>query len=431
MTRLRRESSRSRARSAEIRAIWVRAKRRSSRSRSVWGSTSSRAAAQEEATSIGTAVLAGPKSGTRAPRRPRHQRADRGALGRPRVLTRTAPSWVFWPASRRSRLAAQRQISASSCPSGFDRPSFLEAGPAPPLAGQQQGGEASVDLVVVSLVQAGGDPTPEDPPLDPALEVLGVGEPLVEGRPEALDPDRVHREADPGAEAVAGQVQPALLVTGGPRSIARRLAERLPEGPQCRGRPVVSGRIEEVLQMLDQPGRAPIGLGIGIGEGVADGLGGGVDEGVFEDVLIGHPTGRFRRRPAAPGGVAELDLELPSAVVAPGLAPEFQGADLRHPRRQGHGDAIALRLAADPHRGRQRGHPEDRVRGPVGTRSPGLSWGRTELLAIGKSTGRSTINSKARSSIRNSSPSWASRGTVQSQGGGDSVLPCSASPSPT
>ena len=74
------------------------------------------------------------------------------------------------------------------------------AGPAssaapPPLAGRRNGTSRRWISSWCGPVQAGGDPPPEDPPLGPALHVLGVLDPLVEDRPEGLDPDLVEREA--------------------------------------------------------------------------------------------------------------------------------------------------------------------------------------------------------------------------------------------
>ena len=54
--------------------------------------------------------------------------------------------------------------------------------------------------------------------------------------------------------------------------------------------------------------------------------------------------------------------------------------------------------------------------GSAFTRAPGLSSGRTELLASGKTTGWPIKRSKSWPVIVISSPSWASRGTTQSQG---------------
>ena len=113
-----------------------------------------------------------------------------------------------------------------------------------------------MDLVVVRPVQAGGDPPPEDPPLGPALDVLGVLDPLMEHRPEGLDPDLVEREAAARPEAVAGEVAPARLVPGALGPVVGQVAERLPEGAQGRRRPVVARDVEDLFQPLDQPGRA-------------------------------------------------------------------------------------------------------------------------------------------------------------------------------
>ena len=111
-------------------------------------------------------------------------------------LIRTEPSGslISWPEAL--EVAAHRHISANSWASGLGR---LTSWPgSSPFGGRQEGGEPSMDLVVVGTSRPGRDPPPEDPPVGPALHILGVLDPLVEDRPERFDPDFVERIAAPG-----------------------------------------------------------------------------------------------------------------------------------------------------------------------------------------------------------------------------------------
>ena len=88
---------------------------------------------------------------------------------------------------------------------------------------------------------------------------------------------------------------------------------------------------------------------------------GRVELGLLDD----HPVGLLARdRPARrglAGRAAELDLQPPAAVVGSRLAPELDRADLGHPRRQAHGHALGLRLAAHPHQALERRQLANRV----------------------------------------------------------------------
>ena len=79
-------------------------------------------------------------------------------------------------------------------------------------------------------------------------------DPLVKDRPEGLDPDLVEREAPAGPEAEAGEVEPARLVLRALQPLVGQVAERFPQGAQGRGRPLVAGDVEQLLEPLDQPG---------------------------------------------------------------------------------------------------------------------------------------------------------------------------------
>ena len=124
------------------------------------------------------------------------------------------------------------------------------------LGGEQERREPAIDLLVVGPRQARGHPPPEDPPLGPALHVLGVPDALMEDRPERLDPDLVEREAASRPEEEPGEVEPARLVLGALEPLVGQVAERLPERPQGRGRPLVARRVEDLLEPLDQSRRA-------------------------------------------------------------------------------------------------------------------------------------------------------------------------------
>ena len=275
-----------------------------------------------------------------------------------------------------------------------------------------------MDLVVVRRRQAGRHPPPEDPPLGPALDVLGVPDPLVEDRPEGLDPDLVEREAPARPEAEAGEVEPARLVPRALEPLLGQVAERLPERPQGRGRPLVARDVEHLFEPLDQPRRArsPAGRrGRRSNAARIAAIAASSSDCSMTTRSASSPATVARGRGLA-GRPAELDLEPPAAVVGPRLAPELDRADLGHPRRQADrararpspcgrpasgSEAAAARGSS---RGRRpRGRPAGRRAGPscwpAGRRPAGPSGGR--------SRGRS---------IAISSPSWASRGTTQSQG---------------
>ena len=273
-----------------------------------------------------------------------------------------------------------------------------------------------MDLLVVGPRQAGRHAPPEDPPFGPALEVLGVADARMEDRPEGLDPRLVEREARPRAQAEARQVEPARLVPGGLEPPLGRVAQRLPERPEGRRGPLVPGGVECLFQPLDQPGGAQLLGQVPRGEGRPDRLDGRVELRLLDDDAVGVRPRDGRRRERRPSRPSELDLEPPAAVVGPRLAPELDRPDLGHPRRQADGHALGLRLAADAHQALQaggaRGSSRGRTRaGRRAGRRAGPSCSPAGRRPAAPSRGRSRAG---RSSI--SSPSWASRGTTQSQG---------------
>ena len=85
-----------------------------------------------------------------ARRAARERRAGRGTrgresagFGRARSLTSASPSESLSSGASRSRLAAHRHISASSCGSGLGRPAFFAAPPPWPAAGTGRAGDRS------------------------------------------------------------------------------------------------------------------------------------------------------------------------------------------------------------------------------------------------------------------------------------------------
>ena len=212
--------------------------------------------------------------------------------------------------------------------------------------------------------QAGGHPPPEDPPLGPALHVFLCLHALVEDRPEGLEADLVERKPRPGPEREAGEVEPARLVLRALDPLVGQVAERLPERPQGRGGPLVARDVEQFLEPLDQPRRAALS------ELAAEAAASNaariaaiaasssdcsmITRSVSSPVTVAAPAG-------CAGRAAKLDLQPPAAVVGARLAPELDGADLGHPRRQAHGHALGLRLAADPHQALERRQLADRV----------------------------------------------------------------------
>ena len=134
-----------------------------------------------------------------------------------------------------------------------------------PLGREQERGEPAMNLLVMGPDEAGGDPPPEHPPIGPALQVPAVLDPLVEHRPEGLDPVLVERESGPGSEAEPGQVEPARFVPRPFQAELERIADRLPEGPKGRRGPGLPRSIEESLpavlsSRLGPPSSALAGL---------------------------------------------------------------------------------------------------------------------------------------------------------------------------
>ncbi len=189
--------------------------------------------------------------------------------------------------------------------------------------------------------------------------------PLVEDRPEGLDPDLVHA----GSPARAGGTKPARLnQRDSCCGLLSRWSARSRSGSQnarrADGGHWSRGHVEDLLQPLDQPGGARL-----LGRRRTTGL----------ERRRGSPRSRRRARTArgrrgrprcpvtGPAGAgcagrpAELDLEPPAAVVGPRLAPELDRADLGDPRRQADRHPLGLRLAADAHQALERRQLADRV----------------------------------------------------------------------
>ena len=74
-------------------------------------------------------------------------------------------------------------------------------------------------------------------------------------------PELVEREAASRPEEEAGQVEPARLVPRALEPLIGQVAERLPEGAQGRGRPLVARHVEDFFEPLDQPRRARVVAG--------------------------------------------------------------------------------------------------------------------------------------------------------------------------
>ena len=71
-----------------------------------------------------------------------------------------------------------------------------------------------------------------------------------------------------------------------------------------------------------------------------------INFGLFDDDPVRFVIDDLAGGRGLPGRSAKLDLQPPAAVVGARLAPELDGADFGHPRRQAHRvrSALALRL---------------------------------------------------------------------------------------
>ena len=222
----------------------------------------------------------------------------------------------------------------------------------------------------------------------------------------------------PGPEAVAGQVEPARLVPGRLEPLLGQVAERLPEGAQGRRRPLVAGDVQHLFQPLDQPRRArapraapPAPNAVRIAAMAAS------SSDCSMTTAVGLLAGDRRRgRPGGPAGPAELDLEPPAAVVGPATGTRARPCRPPSPAPPAGPGRARPSPCGRPASGSASGGSSRIESGSAATRSPGRSSARTELLASGKATGWPISRSKSRRSIAISSPSWASRGTTQSQG---------------
>ena len=408
-TRARRSSSMSRARSFATRASCERAKTASAVSRpgGYWRVSSD--SSQRSAASLRTAVLAEAVEGharaeaadapERGGRRDRclvldEDRAERLLdLGREPFEAGGASPHLGQLV--RLGLRAVRLSSPGSCP-------WAGAGRGRAGGGSRRGGAG----------QAGGDATPEDPPLGPALHVLRVAHPLVEDRPEGLDPDLVHREAAARPEHEAGEVEPSGFVLRALEPVVGQVAERVPERPQGRGRPLgrAARRWTSSSRLITRAG------------------------GVRSAARTCRPGTRRgsprppRRSPIVRGRRRSVSWPVigPAAVAWPaGPRSWIWSRHRRSSVRDWHqsstvptsvtraarltGTRSAFALRPDAHQALEWRQLADRV-GIGATSSPGWSSGRTELLASGNATGWPISRSKSCPAIAISSPSWASRG---------------------
>ena len=107
-----------------------------------------------------------------------------------------------------------------------------------------------------------------------------------------------------GPEAEAGQVEPARLVPRALEPLLGQVAERLPEGPEGRGGPLVARDVEDLLEPLDQPRRAGSSAGAEAGaERGADRRDRRVELGLLDDDPVGllARDRASRRRAGRPG----------------------------------------------------------------------------------------------------------------------------------
>ncbi len=384
MTRARRSSSRSRARSPDTRASCESANTASVVSRPGVYPRSRRAVVQRSALSRATTVLAGPNKGTRAPTRPRLQRTCPAGFGRREVLDKRV--------SQRLLHRCGQSFERGRAPPDLGQLVCLGLGPAAllgrtALGWEEQWGEPAMDLLVMGLVQPRRDAPPEDPPLGPALRILDVLDPLVERRPEGLDPRLVEREPDTGPEDVAGHVEPPRLVLRRFIPPIGQVPKRLPAAlaaPRAAtsrgGRPGILPVASRAAPDLARRGRLPRKTPALIAAMPASSSDCSMTtEAASASRIAGTGRARSMNRGAesgaASGGRRSASGTRPRSSRPPSPSPRAGPAHARPSPSGQRGCAV-------------RSGGRSRIdSGPAATRSPGRSSGRTEELASGNVTG--------------------------------------------
>ena len=121
-----------------------------------------------------------------------------------------------------------------------------------PCAGQEQHGEAIVDLILLRVAEAAGDAAPQDPPRQPRRLGLAEGQSLVEHAPHLASAPGVERRADAGPQAEAGQPEPALLVIGRALAGIGDVGEGVEQGAGRVHRPLVAPGLEQLLELAGE-----------------------------------------------------------------------------------------------------------------------------------------------------------------------------------
>ena len=273
-------------------------------------------------------------------------------------------------------------------------------GRARPLDGQEKRGQPAIDLVVVRARQARRHPAPEDPPLGPALHVLGVLDSLMKDRPEGLILSSSSGKPRPGRRKKPARLNQRDSCRGlfsrlsASSSSGSQQARKADGGHWSRGTSSTSssrftsrdGPVSSPAPSERRRRRAAV-------ERQPDRRHRRFELGLFDHDPVGLIAGHRSAGGELAGRPAELDLEPPAATVGARLAPQLDRADLGHARRQADRHALGLRLAAHAHqalqaeeaRGSSRGRP---ARGPPACRRAGPSCWRAGRPRAGPSRGR-------------------------------------------
>ena len=198
----------------------------------------------------------------------------------------------------------------------------------------------------------------------------------------------------PGRRHEPGQVEPARLVPGALEPLLGQVAQRLPERPEGRRGPLVAGHVEDLLEPLDQPGRAEL-LGRGDRpERHADRLDGRVELGLLDHDAVGLAARdrgprapACRRGPGAGSGAASGGRRSATGTRARPCRPRSPappgGPARARPSPCGRpASGLAAAAARGSSRGRRGpGRPAGRRGGPscspAGRRPAGPSAGRS------------------------------------------------------
>ena len=199
-----------------------------------------------------------------------------------------------------------------------------------PASGSRNGSRRCTISDLLIAVEAAGEASPEDPPVDFVLHLIGEVRAAGVDAAHLLDAEFVADVAEAGAQTEAAEIQPADFVSGAAFALFDLFEEDVGQAAGDIDGPGIASQAERGFEARGQFfGRDCRPSTKAARTSVAGGIHG---------FLADHGGGAARDGSGRCGGLAQLELQTPAVLADLRIAPGFERADFGEPRAEFHGN---------------------------------------------------------------------------------------------